>query len=472
MTKAKSRHLFTSLILMMVLSVHTPVFSKHGITTLSEISNSFKSLSEQVSPAVVNIVAIGWTGPSEEGASALLSKSQSTGSGVIVDLNGFIVTNAHVVEDAHKIEVILNRAATDQVQFKSILKPRSEPVEAELIGLDQETDLAVLKIPLTGLSHLELANSDELQQGQLVLAFGSPMGLQNSVTMGVVSSVARQMSPDAPMIYIQTDAAINPGNSGGPLVNIDGKVVGINTFIFTQSGGNEGLGFAAPSNIVRNVYMQIKERGRVRRGEIGVKAQSINPDMAKGLGLQQNWGVILGDVRPESPADKAGLKIGDIVLSLNSKPMENGRQFNVNLYSKNVDDTVAIEALRKGKKMNFHVAVVEREDNYERLADLVTPEENLIEQLRILGLDLNANLVGMLPKLRTETGVLVAARIPTYSFSGEGFKPGDVIHAINQTPIAGLAGLRKALSNYARDESIVAQIERRGEFMYLAVQLQ
>ncbi len=421
---------------------------------------------------MVNIIATGWSSSSGESAASLLSKSQSTGSGVILDVNGYIVTNAHVIEGAHKLEVILNKQHTEKGQFKSILKPRGEAVTAELIGFDTETDLAVLKIPFTGLSHLDLANSDEVKQGQLVLAFGSPMGLQNSVTMGVVSSVARQMTPEAPMIYIQTDAAINPGNSGGPLVNIDGKVVGINTFIFSQSGGSEGLGFAAPSNIVENVYSQIKEHGRVRRGEIGVFAQTINSHLAKGLNLSQNWGVVLGDVFPAGPAEKAGLKIGDIVLSLDGKPMENGRQFNVNLYKKNVDDTVALEVLRGDKTIIFRAAVIERQDDYERFADLVTPEENLIEPLRILGLELNPVIIDMLPKLRIESGVLVADRIASFSFTADGFKPGDIIHAINQTPVAGLAGLRRTLANFAHDEPVVVQVERRGKFLFLVVQLQ
>ena len=246
----------------------------------------------------------------------------------------------------------------------------------------------------------------------------------------------------------------------------------INTFIFTQSGGNEGLGFAAPSNIVKNVYNQIKERGRVRRGEIGVHAQTINSNIAKGLNLSRNWGVVLGDVFPNSPAEKAGLKIGDIVLSLNSKPMENGRQFNVNLYSKNVDDTVALEVRRGEKTVIFRVAVIERQDNYERFADLVTPEENLLPQLRILGLDLSPGIIQMLPKLRIESGVLVADRLAAYSFTEDGFKPGDIIHSINQTTIAGLAGLRRTLGNFAHDELIVVQVERQGKFLYLVMAVQ
>jgi serine protease Do len=472
MPKSSIISLQTLLTLIAVAMLNTAAFPKDDQLTLSEISNSFNSLSEKVSPAVVNIVAVGWQGPSEQRTAALLSKTQHTGSGVVLDVNGYIVTNAHVVEGAHKIEVTLNRNLDDSSKFKSILKPRGETIEAELIGLDLETDLAVIKIPLTGLHALELADSDELKQGQLVFAFGSPLGLQNSVSMGVVSSIARQLTPEDPMIFIQTDAAINPGNSGGPLVNIDGKVVGVNTLIFSQSGGNEGLGFAAPSNIVKNVYHQIKTNGRVRRGEIGVRAQTITPIMAKLLELSQDWGVILGDVFPGTPADQSGLRLGDIILSLNGKQMENGRQFNVNLYSKGVGDTVTLEVMRNGKPMTIETTVIERDDDYEKFASFVSPEENRIDQLGILGLDLSADIIDMLPKLRKETGVLVAVTKTSPSYEERGFNAGDIIHAINKTQIAGLAGLRRTLSAFAHDETIVVQIERRREFMYLVITLE
>ena len=194
---------------------------------------------------------------------------------------GYIVTNAHVVQGAHKVQVQL--AAPRRGGARSILGPRPRLVGAQIVAIDEETDLAVLKVDEKALPFLELADSDGVRPGQLVLAFGSPLGLDSSVTMGVVSAVARQLEPDDPMIYIQTDASINPGNSGGPLVDTDGRVVGINTLILSQSGGNEGLGFAAPSNIVRNVFEQMRKYGRVRRGEIGVRAQTITPSLAEGL---------------------------------------------------------------------------------------------------------------------------------------------------------------------------------------------
>ena len=185
-----------------------------------------------------------------------------------------------------------------------------------------------------------------LKPGQIVMAFGSPLGLNASVTMGVVSAVARQLEPEDPMIYVQTDAPINPGNSGGPLVDADGRVVGINTLIYSQSGGHEGIGFAAPSNIVRNVFDQIRKTGRVRRGEIGVITQTITPLIAEGLGLSQDWGVVDSDVDPNGPGGRAGLQAGDIVLALDGKPMENGRQFQVNFYTRGVGAPVTLEILR------------------------------------------------------------------------------------------------------------------------------
>ncbi|MCH9024380.1 MAG: trypsin-like peptidase domain-containing protein, partial [candidate division Zixibacteria bacterium] len=234
----KFRPSFALIVFLLIFVTATDIYPKDKSSlSLKSISESFQKLSDSIVPAVVHIIATGWTGPTDEMSASLLSKRQHTGSGVILSPSGYIITNAHVIEGAHSIDVILAPPRHNGSQWKSILKPKGDIVEAVLVGLDSETDLAVLKIPRTGLSYLKLADSDDLRQGQLVFAFGSPLGLQNSVTMGVVSSVARQLSADDPMIYIQTDAAINPGNSGGPLGNADGSVVGINTMIFSKSGG-------------------------------------------------------------------------------------------------------------------------------------------------------------------------------------------------------------------------------------------
>src|SRR5262249_18348965 len=230
--------------------------------SLQRLSEGVQQLSDRVRPAVVQIVTSTYA-PAKGGS--LLPRQRGVGSGVILDPDGYIVTNAHVAQGARQVQVVLSppRGADGH----SVLKARGKVVGAVVVGIDAETDLAVLKVDEKGLPSLPMGDSEELRQGQVVLAFGSPLGLEDSATLGIVSWAARQPEADNPMIYIQTDASINPGNSGGPLVDIEGRVVGINTLILSQSGGNEGLGFAAPSNIVKNVFQQIKTSGRVRRGE-------------------------------------------------------------------------------------------------------------------------------------------------------------------------------------------------------------
>jgi serine protease Do len=340
------------------------------------------------------------------------------------------------------------------------------------VGRDRETDLAVLKIDVSGLPSLSFADSDELKSGQLVFAFGSPLGLESSVSMGVVSGTARQFGPENPMIYVQTDASINPGNSGGPLVDVNGHVVGINTFILSRSGGSEGVGFAAPSNIVRAVYEQIRATGRVRRGEIGVRAQTITPHLADALDLELSWGVVLGDVVPEGPADRAGLRIGDVVLTLDGKRMENGRQLDVNLYRRPIGSTVTLSVLRSSQTRTFDVEVVERRDFQLELQHFVTPEQNLIPGLGILGLDLTPEIERLLPALRKRTGVLVASRVAKGHHDDEGFEPGDVIHRLNHREVTSLEDLRSALGEVARGSAVAVQVERGGGMRFISFELQ
>jgi serine protease Do len=339
------------------------------------------------------------------------------------------------------------------------------------VGIDRDSDLAVLKIDRTGLPFLHFGDSEELRQGQLVLAFGNPLGLANSVTMGVVSSSARQIKPEDPMIYIQTDAPINPGNSGGPLLDADGRVVGINTFILTQSGGSEGIGFAIPSNIVRSVVDQIRKDGHVHRGQIGVYAQTITTPLAAGLGLSHDWGVVLADVEPEGPADAAGLKVGDVVISLNGRTMENARQFQVNLYRRPVGEKVTIKVLRGDQELSFDVEVIEREDDPLRFADMVKPEENVITRLGILGIDINQKTSQMLPDLRKKYGVVVAARAAGSAYS-TALDPGDVIYAVNGGVVTSVAALRDALNKLKPTDPTVLQIERDGRLMYLDLEIE
>jgi serine protease Do len=225
-----------------------------GVDSLQQFSTSMGLLSKRVSPSVVQIFSTGYNLDTdrEHNNTNLFSRRSSSGSGIIIASDGWIVTNAHVVEGSRRIRVRLNQEG--DVSSSLIGRSRHAMLEAKLVLADRDTDLAFLKVDTIGLPALKLSDSSELRQGQVVLAFGSPLGLDNSVSMGVVSSVARQLDPDSPTIYVQTDAAINPGNSGGPLVNTGGQVVGVNTLILTQSGGNEGIGLAIPSNVSRGVF--------------------------------------------------------------------------------------------------------------------------------------------------------------------------------------------------------------------------
>ena len=218
--------------------------------------------------------------------------------------------------------------------------------DAKLIGIDRLLDLALLKIGSNGLTPLSFGNSLGLKQGELVLAFGSPLGMDNSVSMGVVSAVARQLTENDPRIFVQTDAPINPGNSGGPLVDADGRLVGINTFILSQSGGSEGIGFAIPSNVVQYVYGSLRKDGHVHRGQIGILARTITEPLASAFKLEPEKGVLVEDVVPEGPADKAGIQVGDVVLSIQGTGLRSIRDLALQLYQYSIGDTVTLEILR------------------------------------------------------------------------------------------------------------------------------
>lgn len=431
---------------------------------LWQLSGQMEELVLRVDPAVVQILTTEFQ-RGERGAAPVVRVGRGNGSGVIVDPDGFIVTNEHVVRNARSIAVLVPEVDA-QRRFQSIVKPGGKRYPARLIGQDPQTDIAVLKIDAGNLPHLQFGDSERLRQGQLVLAFGSPYGLENTVTMGVISSVARQVRPDDPMIYLQTDAAINPGNSGGPLVNPAGEIVGINTFILSATGASAGVGFAVPANIARNVYEQIRRNGHVRRGQIGVVAQTITPDMARALQLPQDFGVILADVAPGSSAAAAGLEAGDIVLTMEGKLMENARQFGVGIYG-SAGRAVALEVLRNGQKLIRKVAVLERPRDPDRLLSLLEGDRNYLPRLGVLALDLDGRVTPLLPPLRRLSGAVIAGIVADLAPEGEALLPGDVIFAVNGRRVAGLDDLKQALASIPPGDPVVLHLERMGQQQFV-----
>ena len=438
---------------------------------LREFSSAMETLTKQVSRAVVQVFSTGYSFNSDDSdatSTSLITRQRSTGSGVILSPDGYIITNSHVVQGARKVQIRLSYPLETKDGH-----PRRDLLDAQVVGIDREADLAVLKIALTGLDHLALGNSDSLRQGQVVLAIGNPLGLENSVSMGVVSSIGRQLKPDDPMSYIQTDASINPGNSGGPLLDTEARVIGINTLIYSQSGGNEGIGFAIPSNLVRSVYTQIKSNGHVHRGQIGVSVQTITPALAEGLRLPQDYGVLVGDVEPGGPSAQAGLAVRDIVASINGRSIDTASQLELDLYRRPLGEKIVLQVLRGNDKLDLNVTVTERDGDPQRFADMVTPENNTVTRLGILGIAIDKKTAALLPDLRKTYGIVVAARSSSPPYSGSGsLQQGDVIYEINREPVSTIESLRSAVDQIKLGMPCVTQIERDGKLMYLTLEFE
>jgi serine protease Do len=439
---------------------------------LKELSGSFEEISQRCGRAVVQIFVRSYV-PSENSDSSteLLTAENSSGSGIILSPDGYILTNAHVVKGAHSVKVQLNvrmEAEARQQGDRSL----NRPIAGTLVGVDRDSDLAVIKIDKTNLPYLTFGDSDELKQGQIVLALGNPLGLDNSVSMGVVSATSRQIKPDDPMVYIQTDAPINPGNSGGPLVDTDGKVMGINALILTQSGGSEGIGFAIPANIAREVYGQLKAHGHVHRAQLGLVAQTITPEMAEGLSLPTDHGVVVSDLEPNGPAAHGGVETDDVIVAMNGKPMVTLHQLEANVYRLSPGAKVSLRIQRGENQMDVPIVTEEESgEELDALADLVDPVKNVVPQLGIVGLDINKQVLQLMPELRRPAGVVVAARKASAPYTGPALQTGDVIYAANRQIVSGVAQLRQTLGAMKSGQAVVLLVERSGHLIYVPLEL-
>lgn len=465
----------TCLALALSLVVHaTPAAAQKPTTTLpdslSRMNEAVNALTLKVWPSVVQIQVTSYGAREQESkgddARVVFGRQRSVGSGFVIDPEGYIITNAHVVAGAVRVQVVLPPDNPDGT-LATALTAKTSMVPARIAGLASELDLALLKIEGVKLPALPLATYSQVRQGETVFAFGSPIGLRNSLTHGLVSAVARQIDADSPLIYIQTDAPINPGNSGGPLVNIRGEVVGVNTFILSQSGGNEGLGFAIPSATARTAFKQLKQYGHLRRQEIGMSIQTITSTMAAGLGLKRDHGVIVSDVWPGGPAEAAGLQPGDVLLFVDGQPAENLPTVNYNFRLRDSPGNVELVVQRGDAQRNVSVAPVEVRSEFDSAAALADPEKSLVPELGIIGVEIDRRIAANATGLRNPFGVIVVAQ-SAGATSDVALQPRDVIRTVNNQGVTTLQGLRDAIRALPSGSPVTLQIQREGRLMFVA----
>ena len=379
-------------------------------------------------------------------------KRSGLGSGVIVDTDGYILTNNHVIRGADEIEVKMS----DEREFKG-----------KVIGTDQKTDLAVIKIDETNLPAIKFGDSDELKVGETVLAIGNPFGLNATVTSGIVSAKGRANVGIADYEdFIQTDAPINPGNSGGALVNIRGELIGINTAIFSTTGGYQGIGFAIPSNMAKVVMENLIEKGKVVRGWLGVTIQTLTPELAEQFNLHDTKGVLVGDVSDGGPAEKAGIQRGDVIVEYNGEKVDNVTALRNMVANTPPDGKVAIELIRDGKTESVNVRISEM------ASDISSLSEHFDNQLKGVSVqDITPQLKNTLRIPKRIDGVVVSD-VQEDSTAAGVLKRGDVIMEINKEPIQNLEDYQESVSAIETDEDILMLVFRGSSPFYVNLSAQ
>ncbi|PID63008.1 MAG: serine peptidase [Gammaproteobacteria bacterium] len=369
--------------------------------------------------------------------------TSSHGSGFIIDSAGYILTNAHVIKNTDEITV----STTDQTEY-----------QAKLIGVDERTDVALLKIDKTGLPAAKIGDSDKAEVGNWVLAIGSPFGFDYTATKGIISAVSRSLPDGTYVPFIQTDAAVNPGNSGGPLFNLDGEVIGINSQIYSRTGTFNGLAFAIPINTAMNVANQLKEKGFVSRGWLGVLIQGVDQDLAQSFGLKVPRGALITRVLPDSPAEQAGLLAGDIVLSLNDKQIKKSNELPPIVGAIKVGTSVNAQVLRQGKEKQLTITIGELKDG--------NPMQ-VSTQIAQHGLKVADLSDKQKATLALDSGVIVTEVLDHSRAKKVGFRVGDIIVNVNNHAIDNAKAFRQAMNDIPADMPVAVLVIREGRSLFI-----
>ncbi|MEQ9465503.1 MAG: DegQ family serine endoprotease [Haliea sp.] len=380
----------------------------------------------------------------------------SMGSGFIISGDGYIVTNNHVVDGAESVLVRMS----DRREF-----------EAEVVGTDPRSDLALLRVDASGLPSLRLESDDDLEVGEWVLAIGSPFGLDYSVTAGIVSAMGRSLPTEQGENYVpfvQTDVAINPGNSGGPLFNLEGEVVGVNSQIFTRSGGSIGLSFAIPASVVRNVVAQLKDSGRVTRGWLGVTIQDVDKTLAESFGLDRPQGALIAQLAEDGPAAKAGLEAGDVILQFDGKDIPTSAELPHVVGLTAPDTTVQVEIMRERKRKTLRVKVggLEADDSYALSSDRADEDRG-----GRLGLVVEEAGADVLERFGLSGGVLVRQVSPGSVAAESGVLPGDIITMLGSSPVKDVSAFERAVARLSAGDSVPLRLIRRGSPLFIGLKL-
>jgi serine protease Do len=444
-----------------------------GASILQEYDQSLDQIAERAMRSVVQIDVTSYSVPErgEDDDSQNFQRQRALGSGVIVDPDGYIITNNHVVSGALRIRVTVAPATVELVMGRTVLSHKKHVYDATLIGTNRYADLAVIKIEEKNLPFIPLTENYDVRLGQTVIAIGSPEGLDHTVTKGIVSALGRQPEADRSMVYVQTDAPINPGNSGGPLVDRNGSLVGINTFIYSTGGGSEGLGFAIPEPIVRYAYMQIREFGTIPAPTIKAHAQAITPALAAALKLPQDWGVMFSDVEADGPAAAAGIQPKDLVLSIDGVPIDSLPKYTAFLYLHPRGRRMEMQLLRTGKKVSASIMPVPAPQTVENLSDLINPRTDLIEPLGIFVVDLQGALANAMGT-RAQSGVIVAGLLRGEPATLADLRVGDVITSLNGKPVSDADHLRQEIVSFKPGDAVALAVERRGVMQYVAFEVE